>query len=104
RAAFGFGSCLRRLEDARTTQGDAGSGHRLSGLLRPFFEDGLALLRGPFDGVFGAHRASRRLGHHVRDDEVVVDLISGGPWRSRIAGSGSPSVRTLQHGKLVVRR
>ena len=45
----------------------------------PFLEDLLGLLGRPFDRVFGRHGAGCGLGHHVADDEVVVDFVGRRP-------------------------
>src|ERR1043166_2812746 len=75
-----------------------------SGLAGPLLHDGLALTRGLLDRVFGAHLARGCPGHHVVEDERVVDLVHRGRGRSRITRDGGPFVRVLQDGQLVLRR
>src|SRR6185437_10313643 len=74
-----------------------------SGLAGPFLEDGLALLRGPFDRVLGVQLARRGLCHHVVDDELVVDLVHRRRRRPGVAGNGGPLVRVLKDLQLVRR-
>src|SRR3954467_12639868 len=59
-----------------------------SGLFEPLLVDGFALLCGPFDRILGRHLPGGRLGHHVADDEVVVDLVDCRPRRTRISRRG----------------
>ena len=74
---------IRTAREKRTRSGRQRSG-------RPLLEYGLALLRGPLDQIFGAHRTRCCLRQHVGDGEVIVDFVNGGRSRPRIAGNGGP--------------
>src|ERR1041385_7178282 len=67
-----------------------------SGLFEPLLVNGFALLRGPLDRFLGGHLARRRLGHHVADHEIVVDLVDGRPRRPRVAGRCGPRLGILK--------
>src|SRR6185437_195024 len=69
----------------------------------PFLEDFLALLRRPFDRILRRHGAGRRLGHHVAEDEVVVDLVGRGPGGARISRHRRPFVGAFGDLELVRR-
>src|SRR6185503_11410809 len=89
--------------DSSGPRANARPGCLSSGLAGRLLHDAFALLRGPFDGVFGARLARRVLRHHVVDDEGIVDLVHRRRRRSRIARYGRPLVRVLQNFELVLR-
>src|SRR5215510_2219802 len=104
RQSFGGANCIcQRAEDPGPRPSLRGPG-TASGFPVPLREDGLSLFVRPFDRFLGGHLAGRCFRHHVADDEVVVDLIDGGPGRTGISRRSRPLLGILQQRQFVGRR
>src|SRR3989442_6793875 len=71
--------------------------------LLPLCEDVAGLRLRFLDRVLGAHHALGRLGEHVVQDPLAVDVVDGGVGVARVAHVGRPVERVGEHRVLVGR-